>query len=148
MVIGRKAATRHVLLGEVAAFCRDGKSVPICQPFHRTGSRDGQIEGISARLLSIAPDTERWTFRTSFLVFLLMLHPAGRPSLHQAVEAAALGLHPAPFPLGASTEDAPWHRSNRAAPTGMREGRGSPRLSAFLRLCEADGLGRRFEPPL
>lgn len=95
MVVGRKAASLYVFLDEVAAFYRTGQSVLIYQHYHRTGSRDEQVEGHLARLRSVAPDAELWTFRTSFVVFLLMLHPDSRPSLRQAVDAAASGFDPA-----------------------------------------------------
>lgn len=94
MVVGRKAASLYLFLDEVAAFYRAGKSVLIYQHYHRTGSRDEQIAGHLARLRPIAPDAELWTFRTSFVVFLLVLHPDTPPSLRQALERAASGFDP------------------------------------------------------
>lgn len=95
MVAGRKAASLYLFLDEIAAFYRAGKSVLIYQHYHRTGSRDEQIAGHLARLRSVAPDAELWTFRTSFVVFLLMLHPDSRPSLRRAVKSAASSFDPA-----------------------------------------------------
>lgn len=91
----RKTASKYVFLDEVAATYRLGRSVLIYQHFGMAKPWDEQVESHLARLRSIAPDAELWTFRTSFVVFLLMLHPDSRPNLRRAVESAASGFDPA-----------------------------------------------------
>ncbi|NTF69766.1 hypothetical protein [Rhizobium rhizogenes] len=97
---GRKYSSKYLYLDEVAAFYASGKSLLVYQHFPRI-ERTVFIASCAMRLRAVAPDAEIWTFTSSNVVFLFLLHPESPARLavatmracHQWDERFIVGTH-------------------------------------------------------
>ncbi len=87
---GRKGSSKYVYLDEVSAFYEDGKSVLIYQHFPFFIKREITIAKCGARLNACAPGAQLWAFRTTHVVFLLLVHPDQLARIIPAAERAAV----------------------------------------------------------
>lgn len=84
---GRKHSSKYLYLDEVAVFYASGKSLLIYQHFPRI-EHGAFIASCAMRLRAVAPDAEIWTFTSSDVVFLLLLHPESPARLAMAAMQA------------------------------------------------------------
>ena len=72
---GLRRSQKHVFLDELEAFYKEGKSILIYQHFPRRQRRDIVIATRVQQLRGFAGDAAIWLFRTSDVVFFLLVHP-------------------------------------------------------------------------
>lgn len=71
---GRKNSSKYLYLDEVAAFYEAGKSLLIYQHFPRV-ERKAFLSSRVEQLRGVAPGCAIWAFKTSHVVFFLLVHP-------------------------------------------------------------------------
>jgi hypothetical protein len=79
---------RYLFLDEAEAFYGRGQSLLIYQHFARQ-ERGDFVQRKAAALQELAPGEAVYAFRTSHVVFLLVIHPESPPSIAAAAEHAA-----------------------------------------------------------
>jgi hypothetical protein len=80
---GRRNSSKYVYRDELAATYRAGHSLLVYQHFQRK-ERESFIQAVAEDLRRLAQGAEIWAFRTSHVVFMLVIHPRHRPALSQA----------------------------------------------------------------
>lgn len=81
---GRKGSSKYLYLDEAAVFYAAGKSLLIYQHFPRI-ERTAFVAGCVTRLRAVAPGASIWTFTTSNVLFLLVVHPNSPKRIASAV---------------------------------------------------------------
>lgn len=80
---GRRNSSKYIYRDELAATYRAGPSLLVYQHFQRT-ERGSFIQATADDLRHLAPGAEIWAFRTSHVVFMLVIQARHRPALSQA----------------------------------------------------------------
>jgi hypothetical protein len=86
VAIGRRNSSKYVYRDELAATYRSGHSLLVYQHFPHK-ERASFIRAVADDLQRLAAGAEIWAFRTSHVVFMLVIQPRHHPALSKAAHA-------------------------------------------------------------